>query len=417
MKAGPVRSSATRDAARGPAQDAAIDVGLPRWWSVAGAVFWKEWTDALRDRRTLLVVLVSSVLLGPLALMALSTWVASLELKAERRHVVVEGLEHAPGLRNYLERQTLLPQPAPPGYEVLLRTGKLGEPVWVVPADFEADVLRGAAPVIEVVSDSSHRASQAGVGRALRLLQGYAQERAVLSLALRGVAPELVSPFQARERDLASAQGRAAQFTTMLPFFVIMAVLYGALNAALDTTAGERERGSLEPLLTTPAAQWPLVLGKWGAVAALSMSIAVLSCLSFIPAQWLLPSERLRSLFQFGWQEAGSFLVVLLPLAAALSALLMAVAMRCRSFKEAQANSTVVVLAASLLPLLALLNQEGDARWHLWVPALAQQALMTQVLKGEQPNAVDMLLPFGVCCALTAFGMWLVARVLRRAPA
>ena len=59
---------------------------------------------------------------------------------------------------------------------------------------------------------------------------------------MRGVSPELLSPLQVEERDLASTQTRAAQLTGMLPFFVIMAVLYGALNAALDTTAGERER-------------------------------------------------------------------------------------------------------------------------------------------------------------------------------
>jgi sodium transport system permease protein len=145
----------------------------------------------------------------------------------------------------------------------------------------------------------------------------------------------------------------------MLPFFVMMAVLYGALNAALDTTAGERERGSLEPLLMNPADRFALVLGKWGAVASLGMLIAVLSCFSFLPAQWLLRSDTLQAMFQFGLHEALLFLAVLLPLAAALSALLMAVAIRSRTFKEAQASSAVVVLAVSLLPLVTVLNQEG----------------------------------------------------------
>jgi sodium transport system permease protein len=78
------------------------------------------------------------------------------------------------------------------------------------------------------------------------------------------VAPALLEALQVEERDLADPGHARAQLTAMLPFFVLMAVLYGALNAALDTTAGERERGSLEPLLMNPASRHALVLGKWG---------------------------------------------------------------------------------------------------------------------------------------------------------
>jgi len=247
------------------------------------------------------------------------------------------------------------------------------------------------------------------------LLNAYARERGTLSLALRGVAPELLTPLQVQEHNLASAQSRAAQWTGMLPFFVIMAVLYGALNAALDTTAGERERGSLEPLLTNPAGRHALVLGKWAAVASLAMLIAVLSCLSFLPSQWLLRSDTLQAMFQFGWREVAMFLALLLPFAAALSALLMAVAIRCKTFKEAQANSTVVILGVSLLPLVTTFNQGGEAAWHLWVPALAQFTLMTRVLKGEGFGAEQIAVPLGVCAVLTLAGVWVVARLLRQA--
>ena len=97
----------------------------------------------------------------------------------------------------------------------------------------------------------------------------------------------------------------------------------------------------------------------------------------------MLRSDTLAAMFQYGLREALLFLVVLLPLAAALSALLMAVAIRCKTFKEAQASATIVVLAASLLPLVNVFNLGGEAAWHLWVPALAQNTLMTRVLKGE----------------------------------
>jgi sodium transport system permease protein len=201
----------------------------------------------------------------------------------------------------------------------------------------------------------------------------------------------------------------------MLPFFVIMAVLYGALNAALDTTAGERERGSLEPLLMNPARRGSLVLGKWGAVASVAVLIATLSCFSFIPAQWLLRSDTLQAMFQYGWREALSFLAVLLPFAAAMSALLMAIAIRCKTFKEAQASSTVVLAVVSLLPLVTLFDQGGESPWHLWVPALAQSTLMTRVLKGEAIGPVEWAVPLAVCTLLTLLGLAWVSRRLNDA--
>lgn len=375
----------------------------------------KELVDSLRDRRTLLVVLMSSVLLGPLVMVAISGLIATLESRAEQREVYLVGSEHAPTLVNYLQRQTYTVKSAPGDYEDQLRKAKLGDPVLVVPRDFEAALQRGDGPTLEIVSDSANKRSEAGTSRLRRLVDGFNRERALLALGLRGVSGELLEQVPVDERDLASTATRGAQITGMLPFFVLMAVLYGALNAALDTTAGERERGSLEPLLMNPTDRRALVLGKWGAVATVAMLIAVLSCFSFIPAQWWLRSDTLAALFHFGVREAMLFLAVLMPFAAGLSALLMAVAIRCKTFKEAQANTTVVVLAVSLLPLVSVFNLGGEAAWHLWVPALAQNTLMTRVLKGEGFGAEQVLVPLLVCIALTALGVWLVARSLRSA--
>ena len=381
----------------------------------AWAVYRKEIVDALRDRRTLMVVLFSSVLMGPLLLVALSALLANFEASAEGRIVYVDGAENAPGLVNFLQRQTRIVKAPPADYEAQLRARKWADPVLVLPKDFDAAVQRGEAPAIEVVSDSGNAQAQAGTARVRRLLAAYAQERTTLALALRGVAIELLEPFEVQERDLASAHTRAAQITGMLPFFVIMAVLYGALNAALDTTAGERERGSLEPLLMNPARRSAIVLGKWGAVASVAVLIAMLSCFSFIPAQWLLRSDTLQAMFQYGWREALAFLVLLLPFAAAMSALLMAIAIRCKSFKEAQAGSTVVLAAVSLLPLVSVFDQRGESPWHLWVPALAQSTLMARVLKGEALSAADLAVPLTVCAGLTVLGLMWVARRLNEA--
>ena len=378
-------------------------------------VFRKELIDALRDRRTLVVVLLSSVAIGPLVLIALSALVAGIEKRAEERTVLVAGIEHAPTLRNYLLRQTYRVDIAPADYEQQLTSQSLGDPVLRVGKDFEAELARGEVPLVEIVSSSANQRASGSVGRVTRLLRGFSSEQATLRLALRGVAPATLEVLDVQDRDLANPQSRAARLTSMLPFFVLMAVLYGALNAALDTTAGERERGSLEPLLMNPASRLSLVLGKWGAVSAVGMLIALLSCFSFLPAQSLLRSETLAAMFQFGLGEVALMLALLAPLAAALSALMMAIAIRCKSFKEAQANNTVVILGVSLLPLVTVFNQSGEAPWHLAVPALGQVTLMNRVLKGEAISGMEMLVPLAVCSVVAVAGLAFIARQLRTA--
>lgn len=384
-------------------------------WRAACTVFVKEIVDGLRDRRSLAVVLVSSVLIGPLVLLALSALVAAQEQRAERREVWMAGAEHAPSLVNFIERQTWTVRPAPADYAAQLRAATLAEPVLVVTADFEAQLARGEVAQVEIVSDAANRQAEAGAARVARLAAAFSSERARLALALRGVAPLVAEPIEVVERDLASTQARGGQLTLLVPFFVMLAVLYGGLHAALDTTAGERERASLEPLLTNPVPPLAVVLGKWAAVAGLAMLVATLSCASFLPGQWLLRSDSLQALFQYGPREALAFLLLLAPLAAALAALLMAVAIRCKSLKEAQASSAVLVLAVSLLPLASLFNDAGAAPWQRWVPALAQQALMARVLKGEPLVWGEAAPPLAVCVVLTALCLAYVARTLRGA--
>jgi sodium transport system permease protein len=140
----------------------------------------------------------------------------------------------------------------------------------------------------------------------------------------------------------------------------------------------------------------------------------VLSCFSFLPGQWLMPSDVLSAMFRFGPPEALWFLALLLPLAGALSGLLMAVAVHSRTVKEAQAGVTVVLLLVNLLPLVSLFGRSGEEPWHLWVPALAQITLMGRVLKGEALGVGDVLVPLLVSIALAAATLVWIARNLRK---
>lgn len=381
----------------------------------AAVVFWKELRDALRDRRTLAVVLLSSVAIGPLVLALLSVLVAGAEERAQSRELLVVNATAAPGLVNFVERQGWRVKPPPADWEVQLGASRLGAPVLVVPAGFDATLARGELARLEIVASAADRRSQEGLRRVQALLDGHAREQVTLRLALRGVAPSLAQPFETGTRDLADPAARGAQLTALVPLFVLMAVVYGAMTAALDTTAGERERGSLEPLLTAPVSPLALVLGKWGAVTAVALLIATLSAFSFLPAQALMASESLAALFRYGAGEALAFVALLAPLAGAIAALLMAIAIRAKTVREAQASAAIVVLAVSLMPLATQLNTGGEAAWHRWVPGMAQLGAMGRVLRGEALAWAAVAPGVLVAAAITALGLALVARALRRA--
>jgi len=379
------------------------------------AVFRKEVIDALRDRRTLIAILISSVAMGPFILLLLSGLISSMERQVESKTVLVSSLTASPRLVNYLQRQNLLVEEAPPDFEQQIRSGTLERPVIEIEEGFDERLADGLRPKATVLTNSDHKAAVAGAQRAERLLHGFERETGLLGLAAMGVSRDLLQPIEVDDIDLASRSPVGAQFTSMLPYFILMAVVYGALTAALDTTAGERERRSLEPLLMTPASSWALVLGKWGAITAVAMAITVLSSLSFVPSQWLVQSETLSALIQFGLREALSFVVILIPLGGALASLLMAVAIRSKTFREAQSTSTFVVLGASLMPAISFLNPSAEAAWHEWVPALAQFQIMDRVMKGEALPWGSLGISTLVCGLIVAACLASVARQIRKA--
>lgn len=383
---------------------------LAQW----GAVFLKELRDAWRDRRTLRTVLLLSLVQGPIVLLLISTLASEKENRIDKREIYAQGMQYAPGLQNFIERQAYAIKAVPADAMDKLAAGQLEDAIVVVPADFEQRLQALEMPAVEIYANSSSRGSSTARDVARNLLQSYAQERVGLTLALRGVAVASLKPLEVQERDLANANSRAAQLTgSMIPLYVLIAVLTGAMGAAMDTTAGERERSSLEPLMMNPVSPWALALGKWGAVAVLAAVIALLTSLSFIPAQLLIRSDALQALFRYGLPDALLFALICLPFAGAVAALLMASSIRGKSIKEAQAGNSLVLMVFMLLPLVSLLNDAAEPDWYYLVPSLAQQTLMLHVLRAEPIAPWQWLLPCAIGLLLMVAGLAYVGRVMR----
>lgn len=377
-------------------------------------IFRKEIKDALRDRRTLMTALLSSLLGVPLMLFIFSTVLSQVESQEEKRTVLAVGIEYAPQLENFILRQGYQIKAAPVDYEAKSRSKELDQPVLLVPQDFEKKLMTGDKAILEVAYDSNNRQAEFGLRPLKRLLEAFTQETTLMGLTMRGISTELLQRIEVRERRLQKPEERKASITEMLPMMVLMAIIIGGMYAAIDTTAGERERGSLEPLMMNPVSGWQLAIGKWGAVAAVGMGVVVLTIFSFFPSQWLIKNDTLRAEFQFGIKDAIGFLMVLLPLAASMAALQIAIALDCKSYKEAQVRNQIVTMFIPFVSLIPILFPGREPAWFKWVPVLAQNQMMNQVLKGETLHPLTVGMALATCVLITVICLMYIAQKMRK---
>jgi sodium transport system permease protein len=378
----------------------------------AWIVFRKELVDAMRDRRTWMVVLFSSILAGPISLLLLSKFVASVEENVARREVFLAGATAAPTLANFIQRAGGTVKEAPADYRELVRSGELQNAVVVVPPDFEARLARGESVGLDVVFDDTSSRSQGPVRVTLGMLRAFSRELGSQRLIARGVGLQVLSPVDVEEINLAAGKSRGAQLLFLIPWLALLGAVVGAISVAIDVTAGERERGSLEPLLMNPVSTPAIVIGKWAVVAACSAAVVVLTLVGFRSAMAFIRSENLSALMQFGAAESALFLAMLLPFAAMIAAVNMFAATYGRSHKEAQTYASYLTMLVNFAPVIPLFLSVRDAAWQLFVPAMAQQVVMMRALRGETVDAVDILVPAAVAIGITVLALVAQARLL-----
>jgi sodium transport system permease protein len=376
----------------------------------------KEIRDTFRDRRTMLVTLLTAIAAGPVFLTLILNMAANQAEKARELKLPVIGAELAPALVGFLERQQVVILQAPTDYEAKIRAGEL-DVALVIDPKFESDVATGKAATVRLVYDRSRDRARAAIEAAEALLRAYNRQWGTQRLVLRGIAPQVALPLEVEPVDLATPQQSGALILFLVAYYGLFAALMGGMAGALDATAGERERGSLEPLLAMPLVPLQLVTGKWLAIGGFDALVVLLTLAGFYLTLNFAPLPAVGVPFLFGAAELLRFLLVLAPLVALLPAALLYVGMRGRSLKEAQANVSVLLFIVSMLPVIQLFLQRKEPAWLLWVPISAQYTLLTRALRGEAIAVLDWSQSATVPLALTALALLAVARLLRRETA
>ena len=383
--------------------------GAARILTVAG----KEVLDTIRDRRAMLVTLLTAIAAGPVFLVLIFNMTASQADKARELRLPVMGSENAPALIAFLERSQVVIQTAPADYEAKIRAGDLDVALWIDPA-FEADVAAGKAGTVRLVYDRSRDRARMAINSAESLLAGYNRLWGTQRLLLRGIATEVARPLKVEDVDLATPQQSGSLILFLVAFYALFASMMGGMAPALDASAGERERGSLEPLLATPITPLQLALGKWAAIGIFDAVVVVLTLIGFYLTLNFAPLPAIGVPFLFGATELARFLWILAPLIALLPALLLYVGMRGRSLKEAQANVGVLLFLFTMLPFVQLMAQKREPAWLLWAPISAQYTLLSRALRGDAIPATDWLQSALAPALVTVIVLFAVARLLSR---
>ena len=371
----------------------------------------KELRDHLRDRRTAMMILVSSIAVGPLVLIGMSYFISSIEEKAEKKEVFVQSIGYAPQLANFLARQDFTVKEPKPDFRELIGQGK-HDAVLVIPKDFAEKFVSGVVETELVYDDTRQDASGQSIGILRRIVAAFSREVGTQRLIARGVSPNILRVVELRDTNMGTPAQRAAMILFIIPWLTLIVGITGCMAVAIDVTAGERERGSLEPLLMNPIARSGLIAGKWFAVACYGMGIVLLLLAGFAATLTFFPLPKIASIVSLSPVQYLGFAVMLLPFTPAIGSLQMLIATFGRSFKEAQTYVSYLFTVVSFIPMIAMFAQLKDATWQLFVPMLGQMMVLTRILRGEHLEAMHFLIPLGVSALIATFSLLMMTRLM-----
>ena len=378
----------------------------------------KELRETLRDRRTF----ISSIVTGPLLVPLFFSGAMSLSLKQnlgkidEAIQITVVGERNAPNLVQYLREH---------GMDVTLRQGDADKArewiasgaesaVLVIPDAF-GERFRASDPArVLLFADGADNEADKRADRTRRLLQNYGGMIGAMRLQVRGVSPLVAQAVVVEDVDVSTPSGRATLILGMLSYIILLVMLMGGLYLAIDATAGERERGSLESLLTAPVPREHLIYGKVAGAAALMSLALALVCLTTSQALGIVPLEQIGMSANFGPDVVAKVFITVLPFTLVGASAMTIVASFTRSYKEAQTWLGIMMLVPTLpIAIAGVLNVKPTLAW-MAVPSMSQHLVIQGLLKAEPLPATYLAVSMASTLALGVALAWVAGRLYRR---
>ncbi|PJA26187.1 MAG: hypothetical protein CO189_12310 [candidate division Zixibacteria bacterium CG_4_9_14_3_um_filter_46_8] len=372
-------------------------------------IYRKELLDILRDRRTIISMVVIPIVLFPAMTIGFSALV-SMQLKksqAEIQKISVDGAENFPELLDRLEKAKELEVAPSTDYRLAITQKKLSAAI-VIPDSADLKIQSGDSAEIDVYFDAAEVKSEFAKDKVLKILSEFADSIIAKRLETLGAKPEMLRPLPIKSHNIASEEKMSGfVLAIFLPYMIIILTMIGATYPAIDLTAGEKERGTLETILASPASRFDIAAGKFLTIFTASIITALLSVTSLTATIGLgiaSFAEMGQSPIAFRMQPLAFVVLVILmiPVSCLFSSVLMTISLFAKSYKEAQSYITpamfVVILPAmvsfipgveldfklSIVPIVnvSLVAKEalmGNFRWGYLVSVFLSTALLASI--------------------------------------
>jgi sodium transport system permease protein len=389
-----------------------------------GIVYRKELTEALRDRRTLISTLLVPLLLFPVLTAGLGAAIASLigKAKEEIPVVMIIGGSDSPEVVAGLQKLSKIKiVPTTPNYKEQIANKEVRAAV-DIPANFQSDLAAQKAATVKIYIYGGEMKSAFAADRIEEYLKNFRDGVVKDRLAAKNLPTTVLTPFDIKQQNVAPPEKvGATAFGGVIGYMVILLCFTGGMYPGIDLTAGEKERGTMETILSSPISRMHLVLGKFLLVLTASLVTAALSVTSMgisfavlghLHAFDQAGNDAAQLQMHIGLATVLSVFVMVLPLAVLFSALIMTIALFAKSYKEAQSYITPIMMLVIIPAVAAMLPVDLNAKLAL-VPILNASLLCKELVTGTYHwNYIAII--FFSTCVYAAAALFLAVKMFQR---
>lgn len=362
----------------------------------------KEWLDSIRDKRAFTAGMMIAIL-GPAMFAGMLLMAIDRSQTEEPINVTIKGGEHFPSLVSALERSSIYTED-----EEALDSGI----TLIIDEDFAANVNKSEPALITIQADYAEKPTKRRVQKIKAVLGSFSNQLVSFRLIVRGISPTISTPIKLVEQDSSTAQSRAGFFLTLMSMMVLASVFVASTNVAIDCSAGERERNSLEFLLAQPVKTLTLVMAKTVNTSFFSMVGAALTLVLMMVVLKLVPMHLVGVDINFTPVMAVIVFLVMVPLAALAATLQLVTSFVSKTFKEAQSYLNMTILVPVMLPMI-LTSSDVEHPVLAWLPITGQTKLISDFVTGADINVLAMLVSAGGALAISAIFVAIIARGLK----
>lgn len=366
--------------------------------SLLKALLQKEWLEAIRDRRAIMLTLLMG-LLGPIMIVVIFYILDEEFSEPSNTRVNIIGAEHAPTLYQFLSTN---------GFE----HDALASISIIIDERFPEQLAEAKPAKVIIRGNMSNQNNSSTASQIESTVRRFSQRIEQGRLVARGIDPSILNVVEIQRQDTANpSQSGAILMESMMHLF-IMTLFIGGMSFVIDSSAGERERHSLELLLMQPVSPLQVILSKALVAWALAYSTFLITLLGIILVFRFMTLASLGLNVELHTIDALHVLIQFAPLALLAVLFEYVMAFRAKSFKEAQSYMSLIIFIPIGIAMWAQFSN-SEAAWLQWMPVLGQQHILNQAFQGEAAQLTSSLGAFGITTGLSAVLLMYLARTLR----